>query len=605
MIRLLCALFLALLLCGCGPKEPVSTTETEPAPASSGYYVPGSNAERQTSGAIRACPLDLPDAYGMRILGEDLLVLSRDGTTVLTVLTGDSLTPAASMQLSFLLNEDELYSYGEDILFFDPDAREIKMLDRNLNVINTLAVPDDLVGTPVLSQDRTALYYCTADALRAWDLDSGIRRCVKEMDHESQSVRALHCNDNILECTIQDGDIIRHLFLSSEDGSLLHQHDGEIDLQTRGEAFYAAFPSGAVQALAFGEASVSALTPEDLFSRTFFLPAQHAAVSVSFPSEGLLRLSYYDLESGIQKACAQWDTAYGPKDIQSSQNHIYLLGFDENDNQDVIYRWDPELQSPADGICHIGPYHSRENPDTEGLARCQTYANVIGQQHGIQIKIGKDAAAVQPWDYDLEAEFLVPLLEYQLHQLEKWLSHYPDSMLADTASHFSSLTICLVRSIHGSPESGSLDKANGIQFFDDGDAYVALCPGPGAQQALYHELFHVMETHIWVFGNSLDRWLELNPSGFRYDYSYITNKTRDSGVYLRGESRAFVDTYSMSFPKEDKARVMEYAMLPGQEALFRAPILQDKLQCLCQGLREAYGLEDSPEAFLWEQYLDK
>ena len=60
----------------------------------------------------------------------------------------------------------------------------------------------------------------------------------------------------------------------------------------------------------------------------------------------------------------------------------------------------------------------------------------------------------------------------------------------------------------------------------------------------------------------------------------------------------------MSFPKEDRARVMEYAMLPGNEKLFQAPALQAKLQALCDGIREAYGLEDAEDSFLWEQYLN-
>ena len=60
----------------------------------------------------------------------------------------------------------------------------------------------------------------------------------------------------------------------------------------------------------------------------------------------------------------------------------------------------------------------------------------------------------------------------------------------------------------------------------------------------------------------------------------------------------------MSFPKEDRARIMEYAMLPDMAHLFRAPIMQKKLAALCAGIREAYGLKKSEETFLWEQYLE-
>ena len=64
-----------------------------------------------------------------------------------------------------------------------------------------------------------------------------------------------------------------------------------------------------------------------------------------------------------------------------------------------------------------------------------------------------------------------------------------------------------------------------------------------------------------------------------------------------------MDTYSMSFPKEDRARILERAMEQGNEALFASPAMQAKLSCLCQAIREAYGLKKSPETFRWEQYL--
>jgi hypothetical protein len=31
--------------------------------------------------------------------------------------------------------------------------------------------------------------------------------------------------------------------------------------------------------------------------------------------------------------------------------------------------------------------------------------------------------------------------------------------------------------------------------------------------------------------------------------------------------------------------------------------MQNKLRTLCQGIREAFKLQDYPEPFLWEQYL--
>ena len=59
----------------------------------------------------------------------------------------------------------------------------------------------------------------------------------------------------------------------------------------------------------------------------------------------------------------------------------------------------------------------------------------------------------------------------------------------------------------------------------------------------------------------------------------------------------------MSYPKEDRARIMEYAMTSGNAILFESRTMQAKLLTLCQGIRDAFGLKKSPETFLWEQYL--
>ena len=61
----------------------------------------------------------------------------------------------------------------------------------------------------------------------------------------------------------------------------------------------------------------------------------------------------------------------------------------------------------------------------------------------------------------------------------------------------------------------------------------------------------------------------------------------------------------MSFPKEDRARIMEYAMMAGNESCFETDAMQQKLRQLCIGIREAFGLEESAETFRWEQYLNE
>ena len=182
--------------------------------------------------------------------------------------------------------------------------------------------------------------------------------------------------------------------------------------------------------------------------------------------------------------------------------------------------------------------------------------------------------------------------------LDQRLGRYPDGILKQTKSHFTGLTICLVRKITGIEDDRSLTTATGIQFFENNEAYVIITTGKHSEQALYHELYHVMETHLLTESTGLDQWETLNPSGFVYG-----DDQQDADIYLQGQTRAFVDRYSMRYLKEDRARIMENAMLPDRQELFRTEYLQRKLLALCTSLREAYGLKKHTDPLPWEQYL--
>ncbi len=224
------------------------------------------------------------------------------------------------------------------------------------------------------------------------------------------------------------------------------------------------------------------------------------------------------------------------------------------------------------------------------LTSLEREARKLEEEYGITILLGEDAA-VHP---SITPEPLEPVLRQALTSLRQALAPYPPEVLRQTAAHFTRLSLCPVRSIG--------DGGEGL-FLQDGEAFLAIAPGSDLESALRHGLFHLMETHILSTSTGFDRWEELNPAGFQYDYDFAANAGRDSGVYLFGAQRAFADTYSMSYPREDRARIMESAMEAGNECLFLTPIMQSKLKTLCTAIREAFSLEEE-EPFLWEQYLE-
>ena len=219
---------------------------------------------------------------------------------------------------------------------------------------------------------------------------------------------------------------------------------------------------------------------------------------------------------------------------------------------------------------------------------------------GVEILAGEDAVKIQPWDYGFTPETREELQSAQISLLQSCLDRYPAGMLEALSRDCGGLTICLVREIYGKEDKSGVQHPVGLQFRDpQGGTYIILTQD--LEYTLYHELFHVMEDFAVLRTDVWEDWNSLNPPDFSYDLDFEQNALRGDSPYLQDGSRYFIDTYSMSFPREDRARIMEYAMTEGNAHLFKDPPMQEKLSLLSLGIRQAFGLrsEDLP----WEQYL--
>ncbi len=600
------AVLLCLLLCGCGQSASPAPSETEAptAPASVAMYDSGHPMEQAYPGLVRAYPLTLRKVHGIRAFGNEVLLLSGYGNTTLTLLSGEALQTTASLTLDFQLQQEDpsLQIHENTISYFHPIRQETIVLDRSLRELRRIAAPEGLSGQPILSPRGDILYYSTEWSVVAWNLESGIRRTVKELSYEEQQLTALHLNGQILECSIQHDGTPSRLLISADQGMELGKlPDGSL-LSTGDTQYFTALASGYQTLLIFGsqEASAKLLFPGSPWQQQFYMPEDHAAVTVNSSDDGT-QLDYYELSTGILRCSVTLDALQTPKNIVNSKGHsIYILAYDPTADCDVLYRWDVLRQKPdpANVTTYITDYHSTDAPDLQALEACREQARAISERFGINIRIWEDALANQPWDYRFQPEHLAPILEKELQLLQQRLAEFPQTVLDQTKSHFSELTICLVRQINGTEEANSLHSATGIQFFEESTAYVVIATGKHSQQALYHELYHVMETHILTESTALDQWEALNPAGFVYGEA-----SQDADIYLQGQTRAFVDRYSMGAVKEDQARILENAMLRNRDTLFRSEYMQRKLTALCTGIREAYRLKNHPESLPWEQYL--
>lgn len=586
-MKLLFPLLLCLLLSGCASPTnhalvPQSQQEFQEAAAI---------LQSQYANGVNAVSLPVNQTEQMWNTGSGILL--QNGWEL--VLLDDAFQSAASCTLNFV---PEISVSRQVISAFDPESRQLLLLTPTLAESRRITLPLELSGRPFVSGDGGAVYYCTDQGIYCWDLSSGIRRRIRESIGGAQSLVGLHREDSVLQFRLEDRD----LFLDAQSGQLLLEMPTPVQLTTDGENYYCIFSAGAVENLVFGKSpeAPQALFPAEVSSNTRFLPELHAAVTVHPDADDSYRLACYALGSGrLQDSLSLHQK---PKAILGQGDGSILL-LVSHQGQDVLLKWQPESNG-SDNRKYTDPYFTADRPDHAGLALCREYAQSLAEKFGLEILIWKDAAAVKPWDYTFQPEHRYPVLLAQLQTLETCLSRYPREILEQTVAHFDTLSLCLVQSITGLAGEESLTSATGVQFLNGSDAYVTLAAGPYLEQALYHELFHVMETHILSCSSKLDRWDELNPAGFAYDLNHSANARRNSGVYLENGTRAFIDTYSMSFPKEDRARIFEYAMLPHMDHLFRSDAMQQKLSAVCSSIRDAYNLEKYPEPLPWEQYLE-
>lgn len=604
----LISLLASLLLCGCASQNPQPEQIVTDVPIATAT---AADTEVHTVLSPISVTADhnkfslSKDVTGFLFLKDHLLLFSGNETVTTLILidaeTGEQIT---SHKVPFVLTPKnttvQLLDAG--ISYFDHTSMETVVLDQTLREIQRIAIPEDLIGMPLLSADGRTLYYCTASAVRTLDLDSGISSVLKAVSYPVQGVSGLLLEDSIVQLSITEPDgTWRTLFLSIENGQLLSEYSGNILPETAAGTFFLPLQDGYLQTLIFGDVQgyPMVLQPQLEPDDCFFLGTQ---VLTTGWENGTLILDLYDLQTGLRTASFASPSGQYPETAAiDTDGNIWILWSGENCH--ILEHLTPE--SIQDSTFYTMPYYTRQNPDYDGLAACSLYATELSEKYGIGIRIYKDAVSLEPWDYHLEYEYQPSVLRRELDALDIRLNCFPDGFLQTLAEKFTALNICIVRSAQGAPESGSPEAVNGIQFMDEFDAYIVLATDHDTEYALFHELSHLMETVVLTESVSYDRWDNLNPPDFQYDYDYITNRYRDGSPWMTEGRTYFIDTYSMSYPKEDRARLFEYAMTPGHDTLFASANLQRKLKQLCIGIREGFDLEKSDEVFLWEQYLQE
>lgn len=580
------ALLLALLLAGCA-AQPTPTTETTAADA---LYTPGHRLETQTSGMMQVFPTETSGFCRIWAMGEDVL-LSGDGK--LTCLSGASLTPGSTRQADTVLQTG-----SNGVWLFDGSA--VQILDGSFALLQTVSIPDEVLGVPGLEGSR--LYYLSEGCLKVLDLSTGLSSLLR--DNMAFTDGTVQCLGDLLLLHLTDEDGIgKTLLVSAADGSTQYPSLAVTDACRFETGLGILLEDGQVLLLPDSDGAQK-LTLEEGEQMVGFLPEIGGLITCRNDTAGLTLRLYTLLQGILRSSVLLPEVDLVGTGCVSADGTLYISAHSTQETAWWILRWNYEAFSPVSEDSCLEPYYTRDFPDVQGQAFCETLARELGERYGISVLLFDEAAACAPWDYAFTAEYRVDKTNWALEDLKATLEAFPEGFLTKLRQDWEDLTVCIVDTIQGTAESGSLDSAEGLQFQNGSHFYIALAPKEedSLKHTLFHEFSHLIDNRVLTKTGAYDNWNDLNPQDFAYSLDLNADMTPYKAL-LTGPDRVFIDNYAMTFPAEDRARIFECACTSGNEEDFVSPILQAKLQRICTGIRQAFDLEDAPERFLWEQYL--
>lgn len=600
-------LLLALLLTGCTAEVPETTDLLTQPPHSTNESVSISITQPKKLHSNRALSVydtGITELRGIYPMGDDMLLLSGQGETLLTVLA-DNQPDISTQKLlpCFADPRDGTMQISENgVAYYDTARNAIVYLNTDLLEIQQVDLPESIRGNIFLSPEGNTLYYCQAQAIHALDLKTGTPRMIRGHNVVSQKLTGLYLNGQVLACQVsyKDGHS-ETLYLSTQTGGAYDTAFTLDKLYTNENTYLTAFRDGSVNLWLTGKPDADPwMLHVSQTAEVIPLYASDALIVMEH-SENQTELSFLESATGRRTGAIILDAPRQITHVSGNDGIVWLLIQDADTSALHLYRWAPVWSHVWSPSSYYKTYYNAESPNTKELLRLKYKAAALGERYGINILIDDDPLAYQPSGCTFETEYRIAAYERDLAILEKALANFPEDFFKSAAfgTQNRKLTVSLVRNIY---EGGNQTAHPGKQYWQNESAYIALILGDQLEKSFYHQLCHIIDNRVMSTTAAFDNWASLNPEGAAYANSYELSRIKVNADWFAGESRVFTDLYAMSYPREDRARILEYAMTPGNEAMFSSEIMQEKLTVLCAGIRQAFNLDDDT-AYLWTQYL--
>lgn len=334
-----------------------------------------------------------------------------------------------------------------------------------------------------------------------------------------------------------------------------------------------------------------------------------------YEEDGSSTLTLYDTDGTFLSRCvlsSQWSGLYSEPVWSEEDGGYYFLVTDWS-GKDILLFWDVSVPLTGESLELASAYDTV--PEPEGVVSQSLYARAdrIQAFYGFKVLIAEQSRTTFS-DFEAAREMNEWYIASALEDLEEVLASYPEGMTGQLV--YGSQSEIEVHLVGALTKTDLPERVSGFSTFS---GFVTTEPGksllvvditrPGSlKQTLYHEMTHLIDNKL-AFDAKLredalyseEVWDALNPAGFTYPETY---DQLPEEIYTDGYESWFIDIYSRTYAKEDRARIMEHAMMGNGWAFSASPGRWAKLEYLCRCIRDCFNTTGWPERTQWEKTLN-
>ena len=236
-------------------------------------------------------------------------------------------------------------------------------------------------------------------------------------------------------------------------------------------------------------------------------------------------------------------------------------------------------------------------------------AQQLSEQYDVDIRIAEQCGLEYT---DFTAGMLTDewSIDWALDSLETALAAYPEGFF--TQLQYGSLTSIRIEIVHNlkdkrAQEDDEFSEFNGFTRSLSDHHLMVLDAETMYPETIYHEFTHLIDARLeydaWYREDAVfseETWLELQPEGYEFPYDYTELPDE---AYEATEQGYFARIYGATYPGEDRATIMEIAMLGYAERFHESPALLEKLAYYSDCIRDCFDTATWPAITKWEEPL--